>query len=68
MVQAQDSCEDVTCSGANQVCKGSNSCFNQCGSELCTEEIVYGCFCETGYCSDDNGDCVLGSWKNDSLF
>ncbi|ENN80612.1 hypothetical protein D910_11214 [Dendroctonus ponderosae] len=61
LVQMQESCANVTCSGSHEVCRGSNSCINQCSSEVCPQYIISGCFCESGYCSDDNGDCILKS-------
>ncbi|ENN80613.1 hypothetical protein YQE_02968, partial [Dendroctonus ponderosae] len=59
LVQMQEACADIKCSSPHQICRGSNPCYNKCSSQFCPAYLEYACFCESGYCSDDNGDCVL---------
>lgn len=53
------------------VCSKDHEIFTNCGSlcaktcqnkdktGVCPEICITGCFCETGYVRDDNGDCIL---------
>ena len=48
---------------------GTNESFNECGTacpkkcdeppaEVCTQQCVQGCFCNAGFCLDENDNCV----------
>ncbi|KAL1505489.1 hypothetical protein ABEB36_005048 [Hypothenemus hampei] len=56
-VQAQDSCNGTLCS-TTRVCRESNSCVDSCKSEVCPLYLVWGCFCPSGQCTNNAGDCV----------
>lgn len=67
---AENKCIKVENCPASPICKKKHEVYSECGTscpltcnkpkvDVCTLQCVQGCFCESGYLRDNNGDCVL---------